>query len=221
MTILSLPIELGAVIVGALSGATHAVARKADAIGVFTIALASSVGGGILRDVLISQGPPVALRAPLYLPIVAAASLVAFLFASWLVRIGSILAILDALLLGLWTVLGAERAAAHGLPWTAVIFLGTVTATAGSVLRDLLCGEPPAASRKGELYVTASFLAASAYVVAIEGAGAPRRVAEVVTLCVASAIRLAAMRWKVTAPEPFDLPTWWRRRRGQPDPRAG
>ena len=57
-------IEVGAVVVGAISGGIHAVGRKADAIGTFIIALATAVGGGILRDVLIGDGAPLALRRP-------------------------------------------------------------------------------------------------------------------------------------------------------------
>jgi uncharacterized membrane protein YeiH len=209
-------IEVGAVVVGALSGAMHAVARKADAIGTFIIALVTSVGGGILRDVLIGAGAPLALRAPHYLTVVAVASLAALLFASWLSRMAAFLAVVDALLIGFWTVMGTERAAAHRLPVTAVIFLGTVTASGGGVLRDLLSGERPAASQKGELYVTAAFLAAVAYAIIREGIGAPAGVAEAVAIAMAAVLRLAAIRWRITGPEPFDLPAWWRRRRNRP-----
>lgn len=207
-------IEVGAVVVGALSGGMHAVARKADAIGTFIIALVTGVGGGILRDLLIGAGAPLALTAPYYLPVVAVVSLVSLLFASWLSRMAKVLAVVDALLLGFWTVMGTERAAAHRLPVGAVIFLGTVTASGGGVLRDLLSGERPAAFHKGELYVSAAFLAAVSYAVIREGFGAPTGVAEVVAIVVAAGLRLAAIRWRITGPEPFDLPAWWRRRRG-------
>ena len=38
------------------------------------------------------------------------------MFASWIARVNRVLDVLDALLLGLWTVMGAEKALAHQLP---------------------------------------------------------------------------------------------------------
>ena len=209
-------IEVGAVVVGALSGGIHAVGRKADAIGTFIIALATGVGGGILRDVLIADGTPLALRRPIYLPVVAVVSLVVLLFASWLARMAKVLVVVDAILLGFWTVMGTERAVAHQLPTAAVIFLGTLTASGGGILRDLLSGEVPAAFHKGELYVTAAFLGAVAYVVVRQVIAAPPLVAEAVAIAVTAGLRLAALRWQIHGPEPFDLPGWWQRRRGRP-----
>ena len=75
------PVELTAVVFGALSGALHAVNRKADVVGTFSLAMSTGVGGGILRDILIGVSPPVALSHALYLPVVAVAALLAMLFA--------------------------------------------------------------------------------------------------------------------------------------------
>jgi uncharacterized membrane protein YeiH len=124
-----------------------------------------------------------------------------------------LLVVVDAILLGFWKVMGTERAVAHELPTAAVIFLGTLTASGGGVLRDLLSGEVPAAFHKGELYVTAAFLAAVAYVIVRQGIAAPPHVAEAVAIALATGLRLAAIRWRITGPEPFDLPGWWQRRR--------
>ena len=208
-----LAVEVAAVVIGALSGGVHAVGRKADAIGTFSLALATGVGGGIVRDVLIGADPPVALTAPLYLPGVTLAALLALMFASWIARVHRVLDVVDALLLGLWTVMGADKALAHELPMLSVIFLGVVTATGGGVLRDLLSGSTPASFHKGELYVTAAFIAAIVYAALARTPSVPTWVSQIAAIATASAIRLAALRWHVTAPEPFDLPRWWRQRR--------
>ena len=81
------PVEVTAVVIGALSGALHAVNRKTDVVGTFALALSTGVGGGILRDILIGVTPPVALSNPRYLPVVAVAALLAMLFAKWLARL--------------------------------------------------------------------------------------------------------------------------------------
>ena len=208
-----LVIEVAAVVVGALSGGIHAVGRKADAIGTFSLALATGVGGGIVRDLLIGADPPTALRVPAYLPGVALAALLALMFASWIARANRVLDGLDAVLLGLWTVMGADKAMAYELPLPSVIFLGVVTATGGGVLRDLLSGSTPASFHKGELYVTAAFIAAIVYAALARTTSLPPWSVRLAAIATATAIRLAALRWRITAPEPFDLPRWWQQRR--------
>jgi uncharacterized membrane protein YeiH len=209
-------LEVAAVVVGALSGGIHAAKRNADIVGIFVLALATAVGGGMLRDILIGAGPPLALVHPSYLIVVAVAALVTLVLADWLAHMNRLLEPLDALLLGLWTVIGVERAAAHHLPVTSAIFLGTVTATGGGVARDLLSGERPALLHKGELYVTAAFLAAVVGALSNHVPGAPPVVGELLTIVVAFAVRMAAVRWHLTTPTPADLPRWWRGRRSKP-----
>jgi uncharacterized membrane protein YeiH len=209
---LELPVvvETAAVVIGALSGAGHAVKREADIIGIFVIALSTSVGGGIIRDVLLGAGPPVALVHPRYLEVVGGATLVALLLSERLARLDRLLGWLDALLLGLWTLMGAQRAQAAGLPATAVVFLGTVTATGGGVMRDIFSGERPKVFVKGELHVTAAALAATLYALLVRVFAVPDVVAEAACLVTATVLRLVAMRWHLTAPAPRDLR--WRKR---------
>ena len=209
-----LAVEVSAVLVGALSGGVHAVGRKADAIGTFSLALATGVGGGIVRDILIGADPPAALRVPVYLPGVALAALLALMFASWIARVNRVLDVLDALLLGLWTVMGAEKALAYQLPDPVGRVSGRRDRDGGGVLRDLLSGSTPVSFHKGELYVTAALIAAIVYAALARTPSVPPWVCELVAIATASSIRMAALRWKITAPEPFDLPRWWRQRRG-------
>jgi uncharacterized membrane protein YeiH len=213
---LKLPValELSAVIVGALSGGAHAVKRGADIIGIFVLALSTSVGGGMLRDVLLGAGPPIALTHPSYLIVVAAAAFVTLLLAPWLARVVRHIEGLDALLLGLWTVIGVERAAAYHMPLAAVMFLGTITATGGGVIRDVLSGEPPAVLLKGELLVTAAFLGAAIGAVMGRISWVPPLLGEAATIATAAGVRLAAMRWHITSPTPDDIERWRRSRRG-------
>ena len=210
---LPLALEMGGVVVGAFSGGIHAVNRRADIIGIFVLSFLTALGGGIVRDVFIGAGTPLALARPAYLIVVGGASLVTLFLASWLARVDRLLAVLDALLMGLWTVMGTERAFAYGLPVTSAIFLGTVTATGGGMLRDVMSGETPRVLKKGELQVTAAFIAASVDSILIRGIALPPLLGELTTVAVAAGIRLAAMRWHVTTPTPGDIVELWRRRR--------
>ena len=60
-----------------------AIRRYYDAIGVFVLALACGLGGGLLRDcVFIQSGPPAAMRTSSYMFAVLAGSVSAILFVS-------------------------------------------------------------------------------------------------------------------------------------------
>ena len=48
----------------AVLGALAGVYKKLDVFGVLILALATAVGGGIIRDVVISNTPPMAFRDP-------------------------------------------------------------------------------------------------------------------------------------------------------------
>jgi uncharacterized membrane protein YeiH len=56
---------------------------------------------------------------------------------------GRIIDTLDAIGLGLFTVLGTSRALNAGVTELDAVLLGAVTVGAGSVLRDVLAGDPP------------------------------------------------------------------------------
>src|SRR5206468_11846144 len=65
---LPISIDLGATFLFSITGATVAIRRHYDVIGVFVLALACGLGGGLLRDGLfIQNGPPVAMRDSSYL----------------------------------------------------------------------------------------------------------------------------------------------------------
>ncbi len=213
---LPLVLEMGGVVVGAVSGGIHAVNRQADIIGIFVLAFLTALGGGIVRDVFIGAGTPLALARPAYLIVVAGASLVTLCLASWLARFNRLLVVLDAFLMGLWTVMGTERAFAYGLPVMSTIFLGTVTATGGGMLRDVVSGETPQVLKKGELHVTAALIAATLDSMLIRSLTLPPLLGELTTVAVAAGIRLGAIRWHVTTPTPSDVAELWRRwrRRG-------
>jgi uncharacterized membrane protein YeiH len=216
MLILPVVIEILALTFGALSGALHGVRRHAGVIGLFVLSLSTSVGGSLLRDVLIGQGPPAALRYPRYLWMVAGAALGTVLLASWLSRVGRILRVVDALLLGLWVVMGLEKALRVGLPVTSAVFLGVVTAAGGGLVRDVLSGDRPALTLRGELHVTAALAGALLYVLVVRLMRLPAPVGEIATIAGTAVLRVLAITHHWRAPGPLDLPHRWRSRRPAP-----
>src|SRR4051812_43965646 len=74
-------IDIGATILFSITGAMMAIRRHYDPVGVFVMALACGLGGGLLRDGLfIQSGPPMAMRNGNYIIAVLAGCLIAILF---------------------------------------------------------------------------------------------------------------------------------------------
>lgn len=72
--------------------------------------------------------------------------------------------IADAIGLAIYSVVGAELTLQLDRPPAVAVVMGTVTGTAGGVLRDLLCNDVPILFREGYLYATAAIIGATAYV---------------------------------------------------------
>lgn len=198
-------IEMPAVIAGALAGALFAQKRGLDIIGILALAVISGLGGGMLRDVFLAR-VPLALEEPRYLGAAVGAAALAAFFAQAMNRFRLALVAIDAVSLGLFTVIGAQSGLLADLPWLSAIFLGTITGVGGGLLRDLFTGElPPEIFRRGQPYASASFLAATLYVGLVQGLDAPRGVAQLAAVALVCAIRAVAIWRGWQSPQPYDL----------------
>jgi uncharacterized membrane protein YeiH len=206
-TVVRLPvwIELPAVIAGALAGALFAQKRGLDLIGILALGLVTGLGGGILRDVLLGR-VPLALRDPWYLWSVAGAALIGAFFAQAVNRMKLALNLIDAVSLGLFSVIGAQGGLTARLPIPSATLLGTMTGIGGSVLRDVLVGEtPPRMLRRGPPYASAAILGAALYVGLVAGLDANKFVAEMAAVLVVLLIRAIATWRGWESPGPRDI----------------
>ena len=138
--------------------------KQLDLVGFALIAAVTGFGGGTLRDLLLGRTPVFWLRAPDLLALCAGVALLVFVFAPRLESRFRALLWADAVGMALYAVLGAEIALLAGAsPWAAVL-LGVITATAGGILRDIICNEVPLILRR-EIYVTAAAAGAAVFVV--------------------------------------------------------
>lgn len=162
--VLPLHIDLGATFLFGLSGALAAANRGHDPVGLFVLALVTGVGGGLLRDGLfLQQGPPAFLLEPMYLLVVAAASVLGYFFAASLARIGGLLFVVDALGLGAYAVVGSQKSLALGLAVAPAILVGVVNAVGGGLLRDVLVREEPFLFKPGDFYALVAAAGAGLY----------------------------------------------------------
>lgn len=205
-------LELGSVLAGALSGALHGLRRKFDLVGVLVIAIATGLGGGMLRDILLSEGPPIALRKDAYLLTAVAGAMVCTLFATMIAQLGSALVLADALSLGLFAIAGLQRAHAVGLALPSALFVGVVAGCGGGLVRDVLSQETPELLAPGHPYATAALLGCGVDAIFSWGLRWTEPSGQILGIAACMAMRLVGLRFNWQLPMPPDL-TWRRNRR--------
>jgi uncharacterized membrane protein YeiH len=208
-------VDLAAIVIGALTGGLLA-AREGFAVsGVLLLAVSGGLGGGLIRDIMLGDLPPVALTNQSYLPTVAITAAVTFFFSGWLSRLTALLVVLDAITLGFFTVIGAQKAQLLGLPSASVVFIGTVTAIGGALIRDVLLAQRADIVQPGPYNAVAALIGAAALTVLAGPLGLdPLPVAAIVIVLVAGLRVLSVWRgWE--APVAVDLPARARSRLGR------
>ncbi|MDZ4681436.1 MAG: trimeric intracellular cation channel family protein [Saprospiraceae bacterium] len=181
----------------AVSGALAAMEKKLDVFGAFVIALATAVGGGTFRDLLIGKQPVVWLTNTWYLVLVVAAVPVSHIFKGSFQKMRKSMFLFDSMGIGLFTILGLERTLDAGLSPMAAVLMGAVSAVFGGVLRDILCNEIPIIFRK-EIYATACIAGGILYLL-LESCLEQRSFNMVITVCFITVIRILAVkrRWRL------------------------
>ena len=159
-----LALELIGTVAFAVSGATVGISKKMDIFGVITLGVITSVGGGVIRDVILGCTPPATFQNPIYALLAILISVIIFfpavrrfLFKKQKVY-ESFLLITDSVGLGIFTVVGIEVAVFAGHSnFFLLLFVGLVTGTGGGVMRDILAGNTPYIFIK-HFYATASLI---------------------------------------------------------------
>ncbi len=198
------------VIAFAASGATLAVQKGMDLVGIAALACVTAVGGGITRDLLI-DAPVAALQDPLLLPVALLGAAVVVVSAGRVRLPRRTMLVFDAVGLGVFCVEGAVKAVAFGLNPYAAALAGAVTGVGGGVIRDVLASDVPAVFQIGtRLYVVPALLGAGA-ASALWASGHSNSITLAVVAAAVSAVRLASLRFRWDARLPRRL------ERGQPD----
>ncbi len=202
--------QLAAAGVGAVSGAVYAAKRGFDVVGVLLLAVAEGLGGLLLRDTLLQTGTSVVLLDGRYLLVASGAAVVGFFFAGLVDRLEGVVLVLDAIALGFFCTVGAASALAIGLSPVAAVFLGTVTAVGGLVLRDLLAGDAPRVLRPGVFTAAAAFFGALAFVLLETTTSLPSGQAQILAMVVVFAVRLLAVRleWRTRSAAEISDRVW-------------
>lgn len=194
--------DLLAVGIGSLQGAMFAAQfrdRRLDLLGVAIIGIATGFGGGLIRDILLSEVPK-ALHSNWYLPVATGAALAGMLLERIFSRLAKVITVLDALTIGLFGAIGTTAALAAGLPEVPAVFVGVLAAVGGSILRDLLLSMPIALMHVGSLYAVAALVGAISIVVLV-GFGIAIPIAASVGVVLTFTVRVLAVLFRWSLPE--------------------
>jgi len=191
-------LDLAGVFVFALSGGLTAVRHRLDLFGVVVVALLPAIGGGTLRDLLL-DAPVFWLGDPKPVLLAVAAGLAAFVAPRFWSRMKA-LVWLDAAGLSLFAVSGAAKAYELGHGGLTVVIMGTVTATFGGLVRDVVCNETPMLLRQ-DIYATAALVGASVFW-GVRTVGIGDGWGLIAGALAAFAVRAAAIRFSLSAPKP-------------------
>lgn len=186
------------IVVFAFTGVLAAGHKQMDLFGAVVLACVTATGGGTTRDIIL--GVPVFwLQDSYYLWIAAATGVISFYLIRYLQVPMRQLMIADAMGLAVFVAVGTQMVLELGHSPAIAIVMGVMTGTFGGLIRDILSGDIPLLLRR-EIYATAA-LAGAATLVGLEALGRlPGEVVVGVSVLVTLGIRLAALRWNLSAP---------------------
>lgn len=200
----SLPVwfDLGATFAFALTGALAAIRRGYDIVGVFFLALVSSIGGGLIRDGVFIPGTGATplLTDPRYIELVVAATIAGALFGGHVKKFHRLIAVIDALGLGAYAAFGTQKALGAGLAVPAAVLVGVINAAGGGLLRDVLTRQEPLVFKPGQFYVLTALAGAVVFVFFTVELGMDATLAALAAIVATFAFRVLTIvfNWRTT-----------------------
>lgn len=193
--------DLLATFLYAIVGTRFAITRGYDIIGVLVLSLVGGVGGGLLRDVVLQAGTPMALRSTWYLTAAWSAAGVGLMLHRMVPRLQRILDIVGAASLGLYGVFGAQKALLLGLSPLSAVFIGFLNAVGGGLLRDIIVRNEPEVFRPGTYFAVATIAGIIVFVTFENFKMVPADVSGIIGTTVTVVIRMLALRfgWQTRA----------------------
>ena len=200
-----LAFELLAVVVAAATGALTARENKLDLVGAIGLAVLVSLGGGLIRDVILQEGNVYILRQPLALPVAIATAAAVFTFPVMVEKPDRLVAILDIFSVGLFAVMGADKTMLYGYPAITCVMMGFFTAVGGGLLRDVCLARVPYIFQRSNLYAIAAIAGALTYIVLVQCLDIWNIAAAAIGVAVTMAVRWWSIRYNIMSPTEVDL----------------
>jgi uncharacterized membrane protein YeiH len=195
-------IEIIGIIAFALTGIYEARRKGMDIVGVYAVAMITAFGGGSLRDIILGRHPLFWIEHYWYPIFLLGLSFVAVMAINQMMgrtKTMTLVLILDALGLGLFSASGASVADQAGCHPFISSVIGVMTGVFGGVMRDIICNEIPYVFQRSELYATCAFAGAWSYLLVVS-LTADEFAAVITCISVTLVLRMLAIRYKIRLP---------------------
>lgn len=191
-------VTLLAVIVSSASGVLKAGFKQFDLFGVIIIAIATGLGGGSLRDMLLDR-EVFWIRDQVFFIASLGSAIAVFIAARLMVIPQKFFLVADAAGLATFGIAGTLVSLMVGAPLLVASFMGVMTGTMGGIFRDILCNEPPVVFLS-PLYATVSW-AGSLLFIGLLYFGQDITLAAVIAGLVIFISRLLAIQYNISLPK--------------------
>lgn len=200
-------VEMIGMVAFALNGALVGLKYRLDIFGVILVAVTVSLGGGVIRDLIIGRIPPAMFQDYRYLLVAVVTAVLVFLVAvisrgryhDYELKVESLANIFDALGLGAFAVVGVQAGINAGFADNGflLVFLGLLTGIGGGILRDLFVMRMPVVLRK-HVYALPVIIGSVLYV-ALYRLSLPQLAASGAVIAVVFILRMLATyyRWNL------------------------
>ena len=193
-------VEMIGMVAFALNGALVGLKYHLDLFGVILVSVTVSLGGGVVRDLIIGRIPPAMFQDYRYLLVAVVTALLVFLAAvisrgryhDYETKVEALANIFDALGLGAFTVVGVQAGINAGFSDNGflLVFLGLLTGIGGGILRVLFVMRMPVVLRK-HVYALPVIIGAALYLLCYR-LGAPQLVTSGAVIFTVFALRMLA-----------------------------
>ena len=181
----------------AISGIRHAAAKQFDWFGGYVCGIAVAIGGGTIRDVMLST-TPFWMTTPIYMICTAVALITVAFFGRWMEPLKNAWFVFDTFGLALFTIAGIQKSLAFDQPFWVAIIMGCITGSAGGVIRDVLLNNEPVIFHK-EIYAMACVLGGLVYWLCIL-TELQAEISAILTFVIICLIRFLAVRYHISLP---------------------
>ena len=136
-------LEYTGVLLAATVGGTVAKRMNFDIVGFAFIAYISSLSGGFMRDAILNDGPAAALTNPGYLITATVGAAIAYTVNLHGRLWERFRFYADVVTIGVWAVAGTLKGLLADLNWVPCLLLAVITATGGTLARDIVLRRVP------------------------------------------------------------------------------